>query len=261
MAEIIKVTTTGLEVAPTIEPDGLYNDAGFFQVSFPFSNDRDLGERFDYLQLVAHDEPYDEHDAAIIVGSGGVASLAPVLPPNIWLTDYSDKLLSWMDHQIGTITDGVSGPNEYTDWVRGQHRMAAPLLRREVANFNFRHFTDSESRFGAAQVALDEAAIGLINVDFRDPDAVTSLAEFLSEQGQQVRVMNLTNMHQHVARSDSLAEATPKVDALTESLDQLPLGEDLHVIASGTGLRPLPVSHTIDELNTALRADMVNQWL
>ena len=175
--------------SPTIIPD------------YRATNDLGLGDRYTDLAKFQDEVPSQPTDCAIVVGAGGLLSMADVLPPTVYMADKDTRLLEWMAKAVAAIQEAET-LNEYkTVTMSGANANFGLWFYGERDIFGDLHFLASQERYDMARKAVAAKTIGYLSINFADTSEVEQLAVHLRSEDRQISILNATNMHRHILNS------------------------------------------------------------
>ena len=183
--------------------------------------------------------PVRPDDAALVVGTGGLLSMADVLPPTIYMTDMDTYLHEWMAKAVDAIGRSET-PREYKSITRA----CGLWFQREHDLFADKYFLASQERFESARSAVAGKAITYVAMDYALQADVASLAVLMNRERIHIRVFNATNMHRHIEGGSK-----DLLGGYLESLKRLPWSDDVRILSSAVELiapRSLPVQSSLE---------------
>lgn len=230
------------------------------RVAFPFSNDMALYTRYDELAQRSADEPYRKSDVAVIVGNGALLSMLPVLPEQIYLTDYSPEHLRWMNTLIKQVGEAPS-LLDFMSWTGTLLRQARcqDAQDKEILSLGQYHHTTHQERYTNSRAKLLDTEVNFVDIDYTDLPSVQAFGTLLRESGSEIRVANFTNMMAHIVLGalDEVREAAEDYNNFRVGLNALPVAQHAQIFASDYGLRlPLPTSGSMQGYLTVAKKDI-----
>lgn len=198
--------------------------------NFAFTNDVGLPDRYDELAAFNAAHPIVKEDCAVIVGTGGLLSMADVLPPTVYVTDKEPALLSWVAYNVGLIVASDTR-GAFMDGI-SHFSGVGVSLSREMRLLGNLHYMYDDARYQQAREAVGKLAIQFIEMDYSKPGEIKSLAREI--QPHRLRVFNATNMHRHIVNQGTLSggNRVEIVSKYIRSLGVLPWADSYGIMAS-----------------------------
>ena len=138
----------------------------------------------------------------IIVGTGGLLSICPELPVDIWLVCDNNKfVLDWVDQakyatRIATRLDDYLRI-VYVENLQATQGYAESGLRGERESLGKYHLTTDEQRFQLVKQSARHISIVRCEGDLRDKKFSREFGEILKKQRLSISFANLTNVYEH----------------------------------------------------------------
>jgi hypothetical protein len=115
----------------------------------PYTNDVGIGDAYDELAILNVQLPPTEVESAVIVGAGGLLTMADVLPDTIFITDRQPALLQWVVKCTGVILDCAT-----KDAFIKKLNVSYQGTEGDSDVFGARHFLSSQERYLTAREAM-----------------------------------------------------------------------------------------------------------
>lgn len=203
---------------------------------YRFTNDRDMRLQYQVLKSLRASNVDNRRYTAILVGSGGLLSLADVLPDTVYVVDSEESMLAWVKQTVKAM---IMQPTINT--FLKSLRISRDDLGWEAKSFGDHHYSQSEVRYREARAAVGSKAISYVHMDLGDRAALESLGGEIASIGEQVSVLNATNVHEHMSTMDQLS--------YLRGLEMLPWAERYRIVCSmhGPGPAYIPPLPTVDD--------------
>jgi hypothetical protein len=209
----------------------------------PYTNDVGLGEVYDELAVFNKQYPSSQEECAVLVGAGGLLTMADVLPETIFVTDRQPALLEWVAKCTHTILDCASR-DEFAK------KLQAPYQGTEgdADVFGERHFLASPKRYAAARDSIGRKSVQYALLDYGQAGEIEQLAQTIAQQERTVRVFNATNMHRYIRAEHINTGNTLTLPAYVAALGEFSWSPDFRILSSAIDLlrvRSLPVQSSL----------------
>lgn len=216
---------------------------------FKFTNDHAIHER--YGELAALQAASKSDAAAVLVGTGGLLSLADVLPPTVYVTDNQPRILDWVAYSVEAV-------RQEPTIEAVLNRLGTQQSRMDIDAFLDVHFTRSDERFATVQQALRAATIHYMDMDYAQAGDVDALGGLVRRAGQAISLFNATNLHTHLQLP--LAYEDKGLPEYFNALRQWPWAEPFGLMIAGP--RPGYASYSLPLLGSldAYQSE-VTRWL
>ena len=210
-------------------------------------NDKNLGRVIETAKeyLTRNDGLLVQPTVGMVVGTGGLLSICPELPVDIWLVyDNNQFVLDWFDRT----KDATRTAPTLDDYLRilysgdpqAVQGYAESGLRGERESLGKYHLTRDEQRFQLVKQSAKGVSIVRCEGDLADPRFLRKSEEILRRRGLSISFANLSNVYEHA----------PLVH---ESLPNLPFRDGAVFVWSNRAFGNYLGSQLSQELNDYLR--------
>lgn len=229
--------------------------------TYSFANDKSLQSYYEDLAAFRETVEPTEWRAALLVGTGGLLSLADVLPDNIYMTDINQKALGWIAFGV----DRLLAEDDHERFIGhlGDLRGDALLdLATERKSLGAYHYLSSPERYEQARAALAKKRLTFVQMDFRIRDDIVALSQEITGNAEKVDTFNASNIHEHfyffpMSVQDTEPWARARVRTYCRDLGILPWAAEFRIMASGRrkqqSTASLPLAASLDAYHALIR--------
>lgn len=189
---------------------------------YAYTNDPEMRARHEELAQFRREREAVRKRVGVTVGTGGLLSMADVMPELIYVTDKNNKLLHW----VALLAQTVRECSTRTDFS-GAVTLPMVGLKPEEVSFGDRHFLASEARYQAAREALEDRELVYVSIDYADPTEIADFGELLRARSQTIEVFNATNVHEHLGVSEGAV-----TEGYHDAIAALPWAEEYRILAA-----------------------------
>ena len=167
-------------------------------------NDKNLGGIIETAKeyLIRNDGLLVKPTVGMVVGTGGLLSICPELPIDIWLVyDNNQFVLDWVDRTKDATRTAPTLDDYlrilYSENPQATQGYAERGLRGERESLGKYHLTRDEQRFQLVKQSAKDVSIIRCEGDLADPRFLGEAGEILRRRGLSISFANLSNVYEH----------------------------------------------------------------